>query len=100
MNDLTELQIFITGLIRPIIKEAIKENLEAAAKDTKYFSPSVDVNDLLTVEGAAKYLHYSVKTIYGKVHTRSIPFIKNIGSNKLFFSRSELQNWLQNGKKK
>jgi len=43
MNDLTDLRIFISSLLRPIINEAIKEHLGTQKEDTsqkvQFFSP-------------------------------------------------------------
>ena len=77
-----------------LIGKTVKNNLHQQANTTP------PQKDLLNIKEAAEYLSYSVKSLYGKVHFRTIPFIKKEGSNKLFFSRAELNEWLRSGKKK
>ena len=52
-------------------------------------------SDLIDVNEASKLIHMSVSSIYKKTSTKSIPFIKRTGSNKLIFSRTNLSTWLQ-----
>ncbi len=100
MNDLTDLRIFIASLLRPIINEAIKENLEAAKKNIKDIPISQsDNSDLLSYKQAAEYTNYSIKSLYGKVHFHTVPHFKN-ESGRVSFSRKELLEWLRSGKKK
>lgn len=54
-------------------------------------------DELLTISKAAELLHVSVPTIYGYVHQRTIPHMKRRG--KLYFSRSEIMEWLQSSRK-
>jgi len=54
-------------------------------------------DELLTISKAADLLHVSVPTIYGYVHQRTIPHMKRRG--KLYFSRSEIMEWLQSSRK-
>ncbi len=51
-------------------------------------------NELMTVEELAGYLKVKKSTIYDKVHTRSIPFLKH--GNTLRFRRKHIDLWLQN----
>ncbi|UAY55780.1 helix-turn-helix domain-containing protein [Arachidicoccus terrestris] len=56
------------------------------------------VPDLLTIAEAAALLGLAVPTIYAKVCHREIPFFKQ--GKRLYFSRRELLEWIQSGKKK
>ena len=59
--------------------------------------PATPPDELLTISKAAELLHVSVPTIYGYVHQRTIPHMKRRG--KLYFSRSEIMEWLQSSRK-
>lgn len=52
----------------------------------------------LDVQEAGELLRLSVQTIYGLVHTRQIPHSKK--GNRLYFKKSELQQWMQEGRRK
>lgn len=54
--------------------------------------------ELLTVQGAAKFLSLSVPTIYGLIHKGEIPVMKR--SKRCYFSKTELINYLKQGRKK
>ena len=53
---------------------------------------------LLTVEGAAKFLSLAVATIYSKVSKGELPVMKR--SKRLYFSSTELMEYLKDGRKK
>lgn len=53
---------------------------------------------ILTVKEAAEILHLSVPTIYGYVSRNEIPFSKK--GKRLYFSKSELIEWIKQGRKK
>jgi hypothetical protein len=42
----------------------------------------------------------SVPTLYGRVHFKQIPFHKSPGQKKLRFLKSEIDEWLKEGRKK
>ncbi|WP_313101837.1 helix-turn-helix domain-containing protein [Epilithonimonas sp.] len=52
----------------------------------------------LTIQQAAAFLSLSVPTIYSKVSKRELPFMKQ--GKRLYFSLTELTEYLKNGKKK
>ncbi len=64
--------------------EAINERLEA--------QPNGPVNEWLTADQAADYLHVSKSWIYKRTMNNQIPFHKP--SKKLMFRRSELDNFI------
>lgn len=70
-------------------KEAIPED---SAPDEKWF----DLNELLT------YLPDKLKkaTVYGYVQQGSIPYHKRGNGKKLYFLKSEIDDWLKKGRHK
>ena len=52
----------------------------------------------LTIQQAAEFLCLTVPTIYSKVSRRKLPFMKQ--GKRLYFSKSELSEYLKAGKKK
>lgn len=57
-----------------------------------------DNPDIINITQAASLLGYTVSSCYGLVNKKVIPFIKKKGTNRLFFSRSELLAWLDSGR--
>lgn len=55
-------------------------------------------DDITNVKGAAKILDSTSGTIYNLVHERRIPYHKQ--GKKLYFFKSELLEWIKNGKHK
>ena len=53
---------------------------------------------LLTVQETAKFLNLKVPTIYSKCSRNELPFMKR--SKRLYFSRTELLNYLKEGRRK
>ena len=53
---------------------------------------------LLSLEDAALFLDLAPQTIYGYTSKRIIPFIKK--GKKLYFKKADLEDWLDEGKKK
>ena len=52
----------------------------------------------LTIQQAAEFLNLSVPTMYSKVSKRELPVMKQ--GKRLYFSLTELTEYLKNGKKK
>ena len=59
-------------------------------------SSSSQVNDVLDVDSCARFLHKKPQTIYKYVSRGIIPFNKKEGS--IYFLKSELINWIKDGK--
>ncbi len=79
------------------IKEFIRDSLteifqEQVANEAK---PRID---LLSLHEAADYLQLAPQTLYGFTSGRKIPFLKK--GKKLYFKLSELEKWLETGRKK
>ena len=60
--------------------------------------PSSELDELLTISAAAKFLNLSVPTLYGKVSRKEIPVNKQ--GKRLYFYKAELANWIKAGRKK
>lgn len=55
---------------------------------------------ILTINEAAEFTSLAKQTIYQLVSERKIPFIKRKGTKRLYFSQSELREWIMSGRKK
>lgn len=80
----TELDTIIQNSIRKVINENRNQQ-----NDSNY-------NDILTLSEACEYLNLAKQTLYGFTSKNDIPFIKR--GKKLYFKKSELENWLMAGK--
>jgi len=94
MQDLTELRMFLASLLRPIINEAIKEQLRTAQNTQQ--APQ-ELPELLDIKGASQLLGLSIGSVYQKIFKRTIPHIKRKGVKKIYFSRTALLSWLNEG---
>jgi excisionase family DNA binding protein len=57
-----------------------------------------EIDELLTISQAAKFLSLSTPTLYGKVSRKEIPVNKQ--GKRLYFYKSELAEWIKAGRKK
>ena len=80
-----QLQTLIENSIRKIFSE---QNLH----------PKQEERELLNATDAAKFVGIAKQTLYGYTSRRLIPFIKR-GSKTVLFRKSDLQDWLMEGKK-
>lgn len=82
--------------------EARLSSIENLILDLKHkpksVEPTREAEELLTVQEAAEFLHLSVPTIYSKVSKGELPVMKR--SKRLYFSRTELLDYLKDGRKK
>lgn len=76
-------------LIRNSLTEIFQEQVQNEAK------PRVEI---LSLHEAASFLQLAPQTLYGFTSKRKIPFIKK--GKKLYFKISELEKWLETGRKK
>ncbi|GGG18825.1 MULTISPECIES: helix-turn-helix domain-containing protein [Pontibacter] len=60
--------------------------------------PHQEAAAILNVQEAATLLHLSVATLYTKVSCREVPFSKR--GKRLYFHRSELEEWVRQGRRK
>jgi predicted DNA-binding transcriptional regulator AlpA len=84
------------------IIDARLSNIENLLLDLKHSGKetSSDSEELLTIKQASEFVKLSVPTLYGYVSRNEIPFSKRPNSKRLWFSRKELIDWLQEGKQK
>lgn len=78
------------------LQETVKNIERLLLVKSKENEPQAE--ELLTVQGAAKFLSLSVPTIYGLIHKGEIPVMKR--SKRCYFSKTELINYLKQGRKK
>jgi excisionase family DNA binding protein len=80
----------LDSLIQNAVRKVISENPKAE------HPPETD--ELLTVQGTAKFLSLSVPTVYGLISKGELPVMKR--SKRCYFSKVELINYLKQGRKK
>ncbi len=56
----------------------------------------IEVDELMDIDDLGKYIGYQRTSIYGLVQKNKIPYIKR---GKLFFRKSDIDIWLNRGKK-
>jgi excisionase family DNA binding protein len=87
---------FLTSLseseLRSCIKEEVCEVLKSLNLNEDKHNP-----EILSIDEASKLLNLAKPTIYGLTSKRGIPFIKK--GKKLYFIKSELLTWLDDGKR-
>ena len=81
----TELEQLIDSSIRKALQEQ---------------TPQADnlTSEILTIKQASHFLNLAVQTIYGFTAKNEIPFFKR--SKKLYFKKTELEAWINEGKRK
>jgi excisionase family DNA binding protein len=78
------------------ISERVTANILKAVRNEQ---PTTDQPEqLLTIQEAAEFLSLAVPTIYSKVSKGELPVMKR--SKRLYFSRTELLDYLKEGRKK
>lgn len=84
------------------IIETRLNNIETLLLDLKHNpnkqSEITEVDKLLNIQETATFLNLSVPTIYSKVSKGELPVMKR--SKRLYFSRTELTEYLKKGRKK
>jgi excisionase family DNA binding protein len=82
--------------------EARLSSIENLILDLKHQPAKVEPTDqpeqLLTIQEAAEFLSLTVPTMYSKVSKGELPVMKR--SKRLYFSRTELLEYLKDGRKK
>ena len=74
------------------------ENIERLLLQQNEQQPTEHPDQLLTVQQAAEFLNLTMPTIYSKVSKGELPVMKR--SKRLYFSRTELMDYLKAGRKK
>jgi len=82
--------------------EARLSSIESLILDLKHkphkAEPTEQPEQLLTIREAAEFLSLKVATMYSKVSKGELPVMKR--SKRLYFSRTELLEYLKDGRKK
>jgi excisionase family DNA binding protein len=78
------------------ISERVTANILKAVQNEQ--SSTNHPEQLFTIQKASEFLSLSVRTIYGKVSRKEIPFIKK--GKRLYFSPTELMDYLKGDRKK
>ncbi len=84
-----KIEIDDTVLIDTIVEKVV-EKLRPSLNNSYKFED----NELVDVKGLAGYLKIKKSSIYDKVHTRTIPFLKY--GNSLRFRKKHIDIWLRN----
>lgn len=82
--------------LESIIENALRKVLSEDNKDRSYHHPPS--TDLLDIKAASRFLGLAVPTLYSQVSKRLVPHSKR--GKKLFFSKSELIQWIKDGNRK
>ena len=77
----------LESLIHSSVRKALNEQAD---------KPETSITEFLNLKDAAKYLNLAPQTIYGLTSKNGIPFLKR--GKKLYFKKSELENWINEGK--
>lgn len=86
VSTATELSNLIEESLRKVLSDMVVQQSENNA-----------LPELLTIDQAAKYLNLAKQTLYGFTSKGDIPYLKR--AKKLYFKKTELNNWITEGKK-
>ena len=93
MNDIILIP-FSKHEFRSFVKACVNEAIEESA-----LNPIANFTDqILSIKEASSFLNLAQQTLYGFTSKRVIPFFKR--GKKLYFKKSELENWLIEGRRK
>lgn len=70
--------------------DELKNQLESLANQSST-NESAGEDELLTVKEVAKLLRVAPQTIYNRVHSGTIPYIKADHSSRVYFRKSDLE---------
>lgn len=88
---------FLTNLDEKEFKQFLKDALkEILSENLSALKPQLP--EILNVQQAADFLKLKINTLYEKTSQKSIPHFKK--GNKLYFHRTELEEWIKQGKVK
>ena len=82
--------------LQTVIIDCVNSCLRNNKQESK--APTNQPEQLLTIEEAAEFLRLTVPTMYSKVSKGELPVMKR--SKRLYFSRTELLEYLKDGRKK
>jgi excisionase family DNA binding protein len=92
--------VVFTNLSIPEIRQLFRQELETYFETNKQTEqpPTDQPEQLLTIQEAAEFLSLTVPTMYSKTSKGELPVMKR--SKRLYFSRTELLEYLKAGRKK
>jgi excisionase family DNA binding protein len=92
--------VVFTNLSIPEIRQLLRQELETyfEANEQPKQPPTDQPEQLLTIQEAAEFLSLTVPTMYSKCSKGELPVMKR--SKRLYFSRTELLDYLKDGRKK
>jgi len=82
--------------LQTVIIDCVNSCLRNNKQESK--PPTDQPEQLLTIQEAAEFLSLTVPTMYSKVSKGELPVMKR--SKRLYFSRTELLDYLKDGRKK
>jgi len=82
--------------LQTVIIDCVNSCLRNNKQESK--APTDQPEQLLTIQEAAEFLSLTVPTMYSKVSKGELPVMKR--SKRLYFSRTELLDYLKDGRKK
>lgn len=89
--------IFLTTLNKGEYVELLKETFREVLIE-KIASNSQRLPEILNIQQVSEFLHLAVASVYEKTSKKQIPHFKK--GNKLYFNRTEIEAWIQEGKVK
>ncbi len=95
MNKTVLISLSIEDL-QTVIIDCVNSCLRNNKQESK--APTDQPEQLLTIQEAAEFLSLTVPTMYSKVSKGELPVMKR--SKRLYFSRTELLEYLKDGRKK
>ncbi|MFI3279587.1 MAG: helix-turn-helix domain-containing protein [Rikenellaceae bacterium] len=86
---------------RPLVSLTAEEFFALQAhENTQQNIQTAPLPSIMTVDEAATFTGYKKNTIYRKTCAGVIPHYKKEGSNKIYFRREELEEWLLGSSRK
>lgn len=89
--------IFLTTLNKGEYVELLKETFREVLIE-KIANNSPRLPEILNIQQVSEFLHLAVASIYEKTSQKQIPHFKK--GNRLYFNRTEIEAWIQEGKVK
>ena len=80
------------------LQQLIEHTVQTCLNSSLPKEQPTDIDELLTIEEAAKFLSLAKSTLYGLTANGKLPFMKR--SKRLYFSKSELMEYLKAGRTK
>ncbi|MFI3320112.1 MAG: helix-turn-helix domain-containing protein [Rikenellaceae bacterium] len=86
---------------RPLVSLTAEEFFALQAyENSQQTIQSAPQHSIMTIDEAASFTGYKKSTLYRKTCAGAIPHYKKEGSNKIYFRREELEEWLLGSSRK